>query len=484
MRQRLTQRWKNTLCLSSIQQTLTVFIIVFVLTAYLLTLVFSLYATQSEINEVYDAQLAQSAKLIAGITGNKLSPSEHNIEITEGWAELDDEITPFGHKYETNVFFSIFINQTLVATTRSAPFTKQATHLASIHALNIGYHTLTFHNIEWRVFIHRDPVRNLTVVIGEQMNVRKELAALFGESFLVPVLILLPFLLLGVLFSVRKGLHPLKTLSDTINQQDVNNLISISDLQHTQANTDLGAPIMRELQPIITSLDALLKKVNHSYQREKQFTSHAAHELRTPLAGLRVHLDNLSIRHTDTEDQKSIAHMNKAVDNLIQLTNHLLQLNRISEQFQEKYTFDLSGKCSALLETYKPNIIANSRTLIYQIEKSIYLNGEANYIDIIFKNVFENFLKYTPTSATQHVTLTSHNSYIVLAFYDDGPGIPDNLHSQLGNRFFKHSAQHNRGSGLGLSIIKEIAHAFHAEIQFTSHRPHGFAMTLTFLTNN
>ena len=295
-----------------------------------------------EIEELFDAQLAQSARLLEGMVGRELSAEtraalqrtldaalrvQHDPEGPEAQAE--------GHRYETKLAFQVLDEQGRVQLqSASAPSTLLARlleqlggdvqtlagerSLAPLAGRLIGYHNVVLGDGHWRLFVRQDLADRHWILVGEREDVRGELVGKITLRSLLPDLIGLPLMALLVWSAIGLGLRPLEQVVGLIKARDAENLAPLT-----------LAPLPQELEPMVAALNRLLLQVTSLLEREKRFLADAAHELRTPLAVLRIHAQN-ALEAPDAADREAaLQQLVAGVERSTRVVTQLLTLARL-----------------------------------------------------------------------------------------------------------------------------------------------------------
>ncbi len=288
---------------TSIKRRLLVMLLGTVAVVWLATAGYSYWDARHEIDELLDAHLAQSAALLVAQTGHELE-------------EIDVEHAPQLHRYERRVAFQIWERgRTLRLHSANAPNER-------FSARDEGFSDAVVGDRRWRVFSSWDPKRRFLIQVGEQRSARDEIAARIGRNLLVPLAFAL--LVLGVLvyLSVSRATRPLANVNRQIAQRDPENLQPI-------AVDDCPA----EVVPLVDGLNRLFGRVTRSIDDERRFTADAAHELRTPIAALRVQAQVARAAADDRERQHALDNVIAGCDRATHLVEQLLTLARLDPAY-------------------------------------------------------------------------------------------------------------------------------------------------------
>jgi two-component system sensor histidine kinase QseC len=291
------------------------------------------------------------------------------------------------------------------------------------------------------------------------------------ESVL-PLLLWLPVSALLVWVLVGWGLRPLRDLSRQINLKRSDDLNPL-DYEDPPA----------ELVQLINSTNSLMARLAASFEREKHFASHAAHELRTPLSVLKVHLHNLA--RDLPEGHPGIAHANTGVERMHHLVEQILDLNRTNPDIIEANfgEIDLHRLAQRITASAWPAFAERDQALSLEGEP-VTLSGDEVMLETLLQNLLDNAGKYTPAGGEIEVLVGRVDHVARLRVADSGPGIPEAEREKVFERFYRgqdSSGEAVLGSGLGLAIVQHIVQLHGAQITLDASRfASGLAVTVDF----
>ncbi|WP_025602773.1 ATP-binding protein [Burkholderia sp. WSM2230] len=324
-------------------------------------------------------------------------------------------------------------------------------------------------------FTLRDTALGHTVRVFEQANTRSDLVSGVASRIARPALIALPVLALLVWSSIGWSLAPLRMLSDAIRARDINRLEPV-DIGH--------APT--EVRPLVDAINQLLSRLLHSLERERAFTADAAHELKTPLAAIKVQAQVALAEPDPARQRLAMERVVQGVDRSARLAEQLLLLARLD--MHEK----LSKAPLAPGALAKNALLANAGSaqqkdihVTLHCDMRAEIDAEPVLIGILFDNLLDNAIKYGNIGGRVEVAVhTAQNpaqDRVLVSVRDNGPGVaPADLH-RLTNRFFRATGNQATGSGLGLSIVARIAEHFGATVQLgTGLEGRGLAVEVSF----
>jgi two-component system sensor histidine kinase QseC len=312
------------------------------------------------------------------------------------------------------------------------------------------------HGKGWRNYHVHDTSHGVKIIVSEPHDFRAKLVRNMVIDAATPLALGLPVLFLLLWFSIRKGLHPLATLSQEISKRQPNNLTLID-----------ARSVPDEVQPIVTALNDLLTRMEQTLDHERRFTDDAAHQLRTPLAAIQAQL--YAARHTQAEapHQLALEQMQHSVERGIRLINQLLTLARLDPK-QARPEFQ-NIRMHKLAET----ICAELAPLALQREQSLELlaepdlppvRGNADMLAMLLANLVDNAIHYTQHGGNIVIRLEAAGSGVQLAVSDDGPGIVPDQRQRVLERFYRIAEQSQAGTGLGLAICKRVADLHQASL--------------------
>ena len=422
---------------------------------------------QHETEELFDAQLSRSARLILSLVQadrgrlefsniqnfldqNRLVP-EQNIDFDKTLENLfheEAEELPTGHIYETKLGFQIWDKDgNLLLKSENIPVTEISQKK--------GFDNTTILGEKWRVFSLSSHDGHYRCITAERLDVRNDLIGeVFGGLAMFFVL-LVPVLLTTMWFAISRGLEPLQSLTSQIESRGAEKLDSISEN---------NAPL--EIKTITDALNQLLSRLGNALDRERRIVSNAAHELRTPLAAVRLHAE-LASKATNTADRESsIKQVLAGIDRSTHLVNQLLALARLepetfSERLKERNLSRILVDEVALLA---PQAEDKNITISSSHDQDIMANVDETSIRLLIRNLLSNAINYTPEGGTIAISLHQDNANSVLTIVDNGPGIPVTERERVFDRFYRLKNHEESGCGIGLSIVKNVVELHEADI--------------------
>ncbi|GGF63301.1 sensor histidine kinase [Alteromonas lipolytica] len=331
-----------------------------------------------------------------------------------------------------------------------------------------GFSEQNFAGKRWRVY-KQTLVDNTIVIVAQPLQSRVGLTDSLTVSVIMPFLYAVPILALIVFVSVSLGLKPLKLLSQKLSHRKGKDLSPVS-LPH----------VPEEMQPVMDTLNTMFSRLNEAFEREQQFASNAAHELRTPLSVMKINLHNLAKERQ--EDEGKLKAIQQDTDRMIHVVNQILLLSRTSP---EMFHLQLS-KVDAFLVAQ--NVITDIYSKIESKQQDISLEGDSALLMsteftlyTMLQNLIANASAYSPEGAAIQVSVQAQDGQVLLMVEDSGPGIAPQERPQVLKRFYrdqKDEKYKSTGSGLGLAIVGQIVTLHHGTITLDESSLGGLCVTI------
>ncbi|TDX31061.1 two-component system sensor histidine kinase QseC [Modicisalibacter xianhensis] len=398
-----------------------------------------------EVEELYDANLAQNARLLEGLTHAPLANEQRNALLASlnnafQRADLADKRIA-GHRYESKLAFQLWEGDRLLLRSSNAPTEPFTERLEGYTYSSVAGH-------EWRIYALNTPQQGQRVIVGEREDVRGELVTLIALRTLIPDLLGLPVLALLLWWAIGWGLRPLSQVANAIRKRDPHNLQPLAVAQ-----------LPGEIMPIAEALNRLLERIRQLRVREKRFIADAAHELRTPLAVLDLHAQNALTTESAEDRRDALDQLRDGVMRATRLVSQLLTLARLdpeADALPSRHAVNVLHEVREALAKLSP--LASERGQLLQLEADEkthwQLSLEPGAIDTLIQNLVGNALQHSPEGSTIHITLERQDAGIRMIVDDQGPGIPADERARATERFYR--AGPGAGAGLGLSIVERL----------------------------
>ena len=311
------------------------------------------------------------------------------------------------------------------------------------------------------------------VQVAETREKRSVLATEIIKGVMVPQFVLLPLAVLLVWLALARGIKPLNQLEERIRARRPDDL---SPLDHKT--------VPLEVAPLVDSVNDLLTRLNDSLATQKRFLADAAHQLKTPLAGLRMQADLAQREGTSTDELKqSLKQIGRSSIRATHTVNQLLALARAEASGAQmtQQRCDLARLTMDVVRDSVPRAMDKRIDLGYDGAEpgapGVWLDGNPTLLKELVRNLVDNAINYTPSSddrpgvVTVRVLADTFGRVLLLQVEDTGPGVPESERELIFQPFYRALGSEADGSGLGLPIVQEIARQHQAEISVEDARP-------------
>ncbi|MEO5559634.1 MAG: ATP-binding protein [Dokdonella sp.] len=439
--------------MQSLKARITTLVLVSLCAVLLPLVVLSYRFMMEEVDELSDARLAQNARTISALVDDigGQPPSANGPLAISNWRREHGEhpLTVRGHRYETQIGFQYWShsNQLLLNSENLAN--------VALDAAPAGFADIPVNGRHWRLFTLLG-TNQAWIRVGERYDSRREIARALAVEALAPLLIGLPLLALLVGWSVRRGLHPLIALA-----------ARLAERQPQQTDPIGLVDSARELEPVVFALNGLLGRLRAQLQHERQFTANAAHELRTPLAGALVHVENAQAATTPAVAAEALGKAGLGLARLTRIVNQMLELARwdAASTAHEFRAVDLR-RCvdEELLELGALVADKDVEIALSSVPAACMIDGWEPGVRTLLRNLLDNAIRYSFAGGRVTITIAPCNDGTRVSIADHGPGIEPARRTAMFERFQRGAEGVSEGSGLGLSIVARIAQLHNARI--------------------
>ena len=323
-----------------------------------------------------------------------------------------------------------------------------------------------------------DPASNLKVRLSQQVVVAWRFALAGTSHQFAPLLYSFPFLLLPAWLSIRRGLTPVRRIVAQLEARAANDLSA------------LPASAYRELAPLVAAVNSLMTRLAARLARERDFLVDAAHQLKTPLAVIQANADLLLIGPGAGSGAAHVG-LSAGVSDAAHVTHQLLALARTGRDMHDEVwaTHDLAELLRSRLARAATLALARNIELELRAPEQCLMPLCRESVMALIDNLIDNAIKFSPDGAMVEIALDAGDSdsdsdsagdqCVRLLVRDHGPGIPQGLHAQVFERFFRVPGHDLPGSGLGLAIVEHAARQHGATVSLSEARP-GLCATVVF----
>lgn len=399
-----------------------------------------------EIQEVYDATLVQYAHTIA-----RTVPDVATFENIPAGAV---------HKYERKIVYRILQADNVIAQTADAP---------ALQGLPPGFMDINVKGHPWRYFVMIDERTGQTIEVGETYSIRYELALQLLASLIVPGILFIVLMMVVLWRGTTRGLGRLSLVSRTVDDRAADDLSAIE-----------RAEIPVEVSPLIEALNRLFVRIEDGFNRERQFTDNAAHELRTPLAAIKTQAQVIArTEKLSNEGRLHLDNLLAAVDRASAMTSSLLAFARLQNERTAPVMVDLAAITLTEIEALKSFAEQRNVHVVSHLQ-DVSIKGVPEGLATLVRNLVQNAIKFSPEGGAVDVNLKNSASVIELSVGDNGPGIAPHHRDRVFERFYRINKSHHDGIGLGLAMVKWVVDQHSAQIVLADNNPHGLKVTVFF----
>jgi two-component system, OmpR family, sensor histidine kinase TctE len=308
---------------------------------------------------------------------------------------------------------------------------------------------------------NRDPQRLVLMQVAETKGKRSTLATEIIKGVMVPQFVILPLAVLLVWMALVRGIRPLNDLEQRIRARKPDDLSPIEETF-----------VPQEVAPLVSSINDLLTRLKVSLSTQKRFLADAAHQLKTPLAGLRMQAEIAQREHNPDDIRKSLQQIARSSTRATHTVNQLLALARAETTGRALPTaqIDLAELVTEVVQDSVPRALEHGVDLGYEgpeeMPEFCLMDGNPTLLKEMTRNLVDNAINYTGTEGmvTVRVLLDRFSGVQILQVEDNGPGIPEGERDLVLQPFYRALGTNVDGSGLGLAIVQEIAQQHNASI--------------------
>ncbi|MCX7318953.1 MAG: sensor histidine kinase N-terminal domain-containing protein [Hyphomicrobiales bacterium] len=389
--------------------------------------------TRQEVEHVLDTRLQEAARMVSS-----LANSGTGVPAALAFPDTKSLQTA---SYERQLSCQIWsLDGRLMARSSGAPSN-------SLSGDDDGFADRLVDGETWRVYAISDPDKNIRVLVGDRLGLRERLVSDLIRGLLWPALLIVPLLGLLTWSILGRGLFPLQAMAVDLKQRRVDDLSPL--------NVSHAPP---ELATLANSLNGLFTRLDAARQRERDFTAFAAHELRTPISGLKLQAQ-IAIGTSDlTQRNTALNNIVLSVDRISRLSRQLLTVARLDTLSQEEATEEVN------IYELVSGIVSDTparpglRIMLEESLQNASVKTARDLLEIALRNLHENALNHSAADGDVVWKATYSITSLEVTVEDNGPGIPESELSLVKSRFFRGRHKSTSGSGLGLAIVDIAIH--------------------------
>ena len=413
------------------------------------------HTARKRIDQAYDGQLIIGANVLRALMADELEdrtggPPSEELQVDDAPLISAEDRKAFDD-YATWRMFRIWDSGRIVMQSDTGP-------AVTAPPRQDGFEDVVDGRKKWRIYTLHVPRQGIAVQVGERLGIRGALVRGITLELALPLLLLLPAAALLIWLSLNDGLVQLRRLIAQLAQRTSRDL---SPLEAKAWPSDLS--------PLVVSINQLLERMDRSFQRERSFVDQAAHQLRTPLAVVKLQAQMIERETSPEERQDLVRQLSGGVDRAAMLIDRLLTLARLESEADSVGQGDLSLEAAAALADLAPLAEAQSVELVF-VGGPAPVRGDPALIRLICANLIENALRHSPPHAEIDVAVEQDPEGWVLRVTDAGPGIPPTARERVLERFYRGEGTDGRGVGLGLSIVAEAVRLVGGRLELRDRR--------------
>ena len=419
------------------------------------------WSTQARVEQVLDARLREAARMVDSLI------TDHRIEIATAASAIEgldvetmtDE--PYSHQLSCQIWS---LAGGLVGRSEAAPRERLASS-------DDGFSQTTIDGQTWRVYTVLNSDRGVQVMVGDNLQVRRSLVNDVMTGTLLPMTIVLPIAGLLIWLSVQRGMRPLDRMAGLLGQRHADDLRPV-DLPDAPG----------ELRPALDAINGLFGRVAGARDRQKSFTAFAAHELKTPLAGLKTQAQIALASDDPGIRRHALEQIAGGVDRSSRLVRQLLDLAAVDAN-EERDTIS-SADAAAIVR----DGVQSAESLAARRDVTIDVHGvhagmvscDRALATTALRNIIENGVLHSPAGETVLIVISSSGQEMRFEVIDAGPGMTEEDLAHARERFYRGASRDGAGSGLGLAIVDTIMRRVGGSLTLANQEGGGFRATLHF----
>lgn len=398
-----------------------------------------------EIESVLDARLQEAARMVLSLaSGNGIGAA-----LKDGDSGQAPEIMSYERQLSCQIWS---LDGRLVARSSGAPD-------ESLSDKRAGFSQRLIKGETWRVYTAEDAARGVRVSVGDRLGLRAHLVKEIIKGLLAPLPLTVPLLGLLIWASLSQGLRPLQALARELARRNADDMSPVET-----------GMIPAEIRPLVASLNHLFQKVRDAMRHERELTAFAAHELRTPLAGLRTQAQIAMVASDGTVREAALRQIVVAVDRTTRMVRQLLAMAKLDSAHKAKQA---SVNIGDVIEEVIAALPASDRKAELGFDpalKSTVITANRELLLVAIRNLHENAVRHMLQPGIIRWSMERGVDSLAVSVDDDGPGIPEDEIPLVTNRFFRGRNKSPLGSGLGLSIVDLAVHASGARLVLQNRR--------------
>lgn len=436
---------------SSIRKFLLINLLLAISITTSLTAIGNYYLDQKDIQKHLDSLMAISALSYQALLGDDIYKRPIN--------EIQEKLSSINNKAYSNLTSDVFLdnnsdishkfNFQVWSNEGKLLLHSAATPKVPLFEEDDGFSDRIINNKKWRIFTAYNDKAGVRTVLAERYGTRNELGHRIAWDDLYIMLLTFPLSGFLIWIIIGRGLDSLDKVAEEVSNRESYRLepVNISE-------------VPQEIMPVIDELNKLFSRLKEGFEREKRFAADAAHELRTPLAAIKTQTQ-IAINSSKLEDKdKALKKLLLVIDRTAHIVEQLLTMNHIFPEAvlaQNLEVINLASLCREIIAMLAPKALNKNIDISFEATDKIpNFRGNQASLNILVRNLVDNAIRYSNKDGIVSIRLGINANRVVFEVEDNGPGIAEELHSRVFERFFRVLGNNAQGSGLGLAIVKQI----------------------------
>lgn len=335
----------------------------------------------------------------------------------------------------------------------------------------LGFSDVKAHGSTYRVFSMQS--RSQVIQVAQDMAARREMAGTLALRTMAPIAVMAPLLMLVVWWVVSLSLAPVSRVRRQVAARQADDLSEVSEFD-----------LPDEIRPLVQELNLLFGRVRQAFDAQKSFVADAAHELRSPLAALKLQIQGLQRASDDAARELAVSRLSAGIDRATRLVEQLLVLARHQANAAtgvKPQSVSLAEVARLAVADAAPSAQLRHTDVGLARADDGMIAGQPEALRILMRNLLDNAVKYTPTGGKVDLEIVREAGVMRLSVQDSGPGIAEADRERVLDRFYRVAGTDTTGSGLGLAIVRSIAEMHGASLRLGhSERLGGLRVDATF----
>ncbi|BCL53545.1 two-component sensor histidine kinase [Francisella tularensis subsp. holarctica] len=432
--------------------------------------IFSFYQVKHQNDSLLDYQLRTAAEVIETVL--KIYPLEDDENTTHMIMNRISNSFLNIKNYNKSIGFIVYDRKhkkLLLKTSNLPNFHKNYDGITSTTGFEWVYTNEEDGQKNWYTYTLKTDNGNLITVFANDTikdKISRQIIFKFALLLASTYIVLIGF----IYYILKTALHPLERINKRV--------AKINPRKNEKLNEDV---IPYEIKSIVDQINLLIEKFHETLEREKRFSGDAAHELKTPIAGVKT-LVEIALASDDIDEIKQkLERIKSSTNRYSHIIDQLLTLSRI--QPNEQVTFGKKLMINKVLESFIAEnaikaIEKNIEIVFYPSQQHLYCYSNDYLLGILFKNLISNAIKYTPNGGLIEISSYQEENNIVVEIKDNGIGVPQENIERIFDRFYRETGTGEEGSGLGLAIVAEIVRLHNGKI-FAQNNTNQKGLTIT-----